>query len=237
VGRQVIRLAGELAGEDHAPVLALTLIDARSAGRNGTIEKSSSLLVGVRDPETNITHPNVVSVPTKRIPKCILDGFLVEMLRKSSPGASTTYIVREIQPDPRANGHSKLFFAVKSILAEKLGLAEQLERGEVSFATRLEAIVVGTVKHLEFEEKTCMFNASVFIQGADHIPSKTSSYRSLIWTPISSFMLAAEHKDLTKISPNLNPFEYCIHGLCIMSSFEFLTSVLGGKPYPFDKLG
>lgn len=228
-------LINELLDSSYAPVLALTVLNAVETPRFEEINRSSSILVGVRDPETNSTHPNVLSVPTKRVPEDVLGRIEVEIIKEDSVGASNTYILKELDPDPRANGHNNLFFAVKSILAEKLGLSEQLELGEVSFRTRLEAIVLGTVRHPEFEEKTCMYNAVVLLSGASHVPDYTSSYRSLIWCPVDKFIRAAETKDLTAISIELSPFEYCMHGLCVMSSFNVLSARCGGRPYPFDE--
>lgn len=230
-----IRLTSEFADHDHAPVLALTIVDASTTASFESINSSSLVLVGVRDPETNSTHPNVLSVPTKRVPNGVLGAIEVEILQENSVGTSTTYILNELDPDQRTNGHNSLFFAVKSILAEKLGVAEQIELGNVRFETRLEAMVVGTVKHPDFEEKTCMYNASVLLTGASLVPDKTSSYRSLIWTPSENFIRAAESKDLTEVSHELNPFEFCIHGLCIMSSFNVLAFRFGRQPYPFDE--
>jgi hypothetical protein len=52
-----------------APVLALTLVDGGSLSPAGKVTIDSRVLLAVRDPETNETHPGVVSVPTQRIPQ------------------------------------------------------------------------------------------------------------------------------------------------------------------------
>ena len=67
-------LTGDLAGSGHASVLALTIVDARTTSDFEGIDRSSLILVGVRDPATNDSHPNVLSVPTKRVPDAVLNS-------------------------------------------------------------------------------------------------------------------------------------------------------------------
>lgn len=227
-------LISEFADALYSPVLALTIIDDCSVSRPFEFNAASKILLGVRDPENNDTHPNVVSVPTKRIPFDVFAGIDVKITHEVKKEFSKTYLLSESNPDPRENGHSHLNFAVKSILAEKLGLADQMETKTVSFKARLGGVVFGTVKHEEFKEKTCMYNALVMLSGCSHVPPRTASYRSLLWTPVQNFIHAAAEKDLNAISEELNPFEFCIHGLCVMSSFNVLTAVIGGEFYPFE---
>jgi hypothetical protein len=161
----------------------------------------------------------------------------VQILKTINSGGVLTQLIQETEPDVRSNGHNPLHFVVRSLLSEKLGLSEQIESRKITFDSRLRAMALGTVTHPDHDEKTCMYNIFVSLSGNIHIPASTSSYRRLMWASVNDFIASAATKDLTRISTDLSPFEYCIHGLCVLSTYNLLTSAVGGLAYPFTQSG
>lgn len=214
-------------------VLALTIIDGNTLN-DGVIVDSTQMLLAVRNPETNITHPNVISVPTQRIPEEMLKN-----LEKSSSVeyedklSATTILKSEIFDSSLANGDNPLIFAVESILCRKLSLADYLEHNQIEYMTCLRGLVTGTVKHAVHSENTVMINAIVVItKGFSLIPNNSASFSHIISTSVNTFIETASHKNPLLLRRDLNPFEYCIHGLCIMSSFNIIAHTLGLNFYP-----
>jgi hypothetical protein len=54
----------------RSPVLSLTVLDAATLD-DGVLLPDSSVLIVARRPGTNPTHPNVISVPTQRVPESL----------------------------------------------------------------------------------------------------------------------------------------------------------------------
>ena len=57
-------------------------------------------------------------------------------------------------------------------------------------------------------------------------PTKTPAYSHLIWTNVDSFIEAANSRNPARLHLNLNPFEYCIHGLCISTTCSLLEQLI-----------
>ncbi len=152
-------------------VISLTVIDGKTLGPKGRVILDTRILVGVRNPKTNLTHPNVISVPTQRIPqqlfKAILDLvkktkvnsdfysrfpeeiFEVELL-KSSPFSS-----RDIK------GHNPIIYAVESVLASKLGVSESIQRGEISFVASPVTLLFGSTQYAFLNEEIDLVDDAV----------------------------------------------------------------------------
>ena len=217
-----------------SPVLALTIIDGQSL-ENGKLSKDTRLLLAVRNPDTNSTHPNVISVPTQRIPH-LTSNELIKSTKKEyhDKSSSTTIFASQINRDDSIPGHDSLIFAVESLLSRKLGLSEFLEYEKIRYSVLLRALVTGTVKHPNHSEKTLMLNAVVIIHsGAALFPDSTASYSYIQWTNVQTFIKTASEKDPLYFNPILSPIDYCIHGLCIMSTYNIVAHSLGIDFYPY----
>lgn len=197
--------------DQYSPVLALTLLRPRPDGRY-------QILVGVRSPESNRTHPNVASVPTQRIKSSAVARCWIQRLRRSG-GASLV-----MRNDLRGE--------VSYLLARKLGLADPLEYGHVRFgALKLSAAqgrsVIGETPTGEpLTERLTMFNCSVLLrEGADHIPRKTASYDPLVWAEVDDFVAMARTRDAGRLKAGLENSFACAYGLCLQTSLEMLTSI------------
>lgn len=190
-----------------SPVLALTLV-RRSAACGFEI------LSGVRTPEANRTHQDVVSVPTLRVPVSVATSWLATVDSPVSPvGPVATGLIRE----------------VTNLLARKLGVADALELGQIRLAHHKlgawqGASVIGEDESGPVTENLTMFNACVeVVSGADLFPARTASYDPLLWSPIRDFVRMVETRDVGLIHPDLDELMYCAYGLCLQTTARMLA--------------
>ena len=144
------------------PVLVLTVFDGNTLGSDGEITEKTRMLVGGRSGETNLTHPDVISTPTQRVPKSVLD----DILRLSQQAEVTTQtelrfpervsrvIALETPVYDSKESHNPVVYAVRSLLSAKLGLAEALEKNEVHFTATPVTSLVGSVLYAVLEGQT-----------------------------------------------------------------------------------
>lgn len=98
----------------------------------------------MRRPETNVTHPNILSAPTDRIPSKLLDTLVnrrtIRPLREPVRKGYTFF-----KPCPVASvdesGHHPVIYAVDNILAKKMGVAEALESGQFTYRAWVAALL------------------------------------------------------------------------------------------------
>ena len=217
-----------------APVLALTVVDATTL-KDNEITSESKVLCVVRAPETNLTHPNVVSTPTQRIPAALYQGIVDSTARESNIlNYSSMTSVFCLNKAPCS--HDPILYAVEGILSKKLGVGEYLESKQIVLRARLGLIEFGrtfyptnsgneTVPHY-----IVMINIMVFIyEGINFFPDKTTSYSHFFWVEVSRYFEMIKYKDPTQISQNLNPFKFCVKGMCISTTNTILRMALNLK--------
>jgi hypothetical protein len=217
--------------QSPAPVIALTIIDRASLDK-GCTSDTTKILVVVRDPRTNITHPNVVSVPTQRIPVGLHREILGEMPVAAELLGGHSYKAPMVD-NGLTNGHDPIIYAVESVLSSKLGVAEHLELGDLSFQAMLRLARVGQSYHLSDSKSEqvhyiLMANIIVVILNGVHLfPGSTASYSQLSWVEVGKFIGMVEQKDPEVLGTGLNAIEYCVHGLCISTTYDLLSEALG----------
>lgn len=197
--------------DQYLPVLALTLLRPRSDGQ-------CQILVGVRSPESNRTHPNVASVPTQRIKSSATARSWIQRLRRAG-GASLI-------------GRHDLRGEISYLFARKLGLADALEYGQVRFdalklsASQGKSVIGETPTGKPLTECLTMFNCSVLLrEGADHIPPKTASYNPLVWAEVNDFVAMAATRDAGRLNAGLENSFACAYGLCLQTSRAMLAAI------------
>lgn len=219
--------------KEPSPVLALSIFDGPALD-GAVCQQETRVLVAVRDAATNDTHPNVISVPTQRVPRELFDA-LVDAVRPESYGESITFLAGEEVDSDRVEGHHPLIYAVCSMLSRKLGVGGHLESGDVAFRASLRAVSVGHSTyhqpvHGRTVEHIIMANAAVVVtRGSELFPARTPSYSHISWIAISRFMQTV--RDKNPLVLDLNPMEYCVHGLCVASTYDLLANPLGMQPY------
>ena len=116
IAPQEVRTGFQMTG---SPVIAVTIIDCVPES-----DRFGEVLLVVRNPQTNATHPGTVSVPTQRVPPAVL------------PLLTRTEVSERWSSNERLSGHKAEIFVVESVLARKLGLADALEAGTIAFEAR-----------------------------------------------------------------------------------------------------
>lgn len=216
-----------------APVLSLTVIDGGSLD-HGVLSPNSRVLVAARSPRTNPTHPNVVSVPTQRLPRALHREIVASAVPDGQRSTSvTTYFSGPPVDSAVINGHNPTMYAVESLLARKLGLAERLEQQTVSFraALRSEVRAAAGYDNLGPEmvyEDIEMLNVVVEMQG-DHplFPTETASYAPIAWSPVARFLQGVDVRDPQLVYEGFDAIDLCVHGVCLKAAQTTLEALLG----------
>lgn len=176
------------------PVLAVSLLRRR----DGDWE----ILTGVRTPAANRTHPDVVSVPTLRVPEVVAEQW---------PGDGD--VLREVE----------------NLLARKLGVADALELGLISLAQRhfggwQGTSVIGEDEEGLRTEDLTMFNACVeVLSGSDLFPERTATYDPLRWARVADFLRMVRTREVAHLGVDLDPIQFCAYGLCLTSAERVLA--------------
>lgn len=208
-----------------SPVVALSIVRGDVfAAANRT--KAAEILLAVRHPDSNPTHPNVVSVPTGRIPQVLMRSLLDTLESTETwPNGVSFFEFPEARSD-RDNGHHPIVFIAEAILAGKLGMAEHLERGHLVFSSRLFSVTVGTAHYATenpygASEPIAMGNVWLSVlEGFDLFPKANASYSMIFPASLAQLERAKETGDLAGLPAPFDPAVHRIGGLCIESSLN-----------------
>jgi len=241
--------------QNPSAIVSLTIFDTGSLDPHEKRNLNSRVLVGVRRPETNKSAPNVVSVPTQRVPFSTLNQIcqrtnkvdIQPSLRVTFPQElSEVYFVDGPEVDSTmTSGHDPVVYIVEAILATKLGLAEHLELGHVSFVASPMTLIVGTVLHEKqsyvlhgqpvkieereyYQEYQRMCNINVNLHGAECVPQETASYSQLKWIDVDELcqiVMTKGKRHLLSIFGE-HAVSYRIHGMCLLSTYISLSREL-----------
>ena len=216
-----------------SPVLSVSIFN-QVISDSDLISDGAKIQVVVRDPQTNETHPNVISIPTQRIPSALFRAIQESAVWEKEIGSTAFYTAGEVD-NSSESAHHPVIHAVETILSRKLGLARGLELGALRFRAALRAVTIGKSVYDDSElhkrtEHIAMANIRVIVtQGADLFPPKSSSYSSIVWVSVNSFLETVRQKN--PLFLDLDPFEYCIHGLCISTAYDTLAYRFGFARY------
>lgn len=215
--------------DDLPFVLTLTILDDETL-TGGKITKGSRVRYCVRDPKCNETHPNVVSVPTQRLPYSVAKEILSTAIKTGRQDKTILFEDRFISNSDH-DGHDPIIYAVESLLCRKLGVEALLESEDLTFNASLSGLHQGTARYsLGKTEDLQMLNVRVHItKGGDRLPSTTTTYRVSDWTTVSGFKTAWETKDPTHVGVSFKDAitGVCVNGLCILSTYDIIKSEVG----------
>lgn len=218
--------------EMHPYVLTLTIMDAETMPQ-GQITKSSKMLWCIRNNSVNQTHPDVVSVPTQRIPSSLAEA-IMSTGKPNGKHGDTALVKQSSVSNTKLKGHDPIIFAVESLLSRKLGLSDELEREEIEFEAALNGLHIGTAKYhnLGTEEELQMVNIVVSIKkGAEKIPKSTTSFDDIAWSKVEDFLAMWKHKEVSLLGiDGARGFGICVDGLCILSTYDILKSKTSELP-------
>lgn len=181
-------------------VVTLAVLDS------AIITPQTSILVGVRTEECNIVHPNVISVPTGRVPQTL--GCAMEA--QAALGSPVT---------PEAT------YAAQSIMCQKLGVADEIERGHLRVAAATLDFFDGHAPSPtkdDTSESLRMLNVAACVADLSIFPSHTPCYRHISAISVGVFLDNAYHG--AKFALGELTFPMC--GLCIESTAEWLRRAI-----------
>lgn len=220
--------------EDIASVIALTLVDS-STLLAGDIVPDTRVWIGVRRSETNITHPDIVSVPTQRIPAALAESIL-------GKNYWTRGKIEQLSPiwtaSKNKNGHDLVIFAVKALLSMKVGVSDLLECGQIEFSATPALFTVNYAHYPNLIDKRNapypvnellrMINLRVHIEkGCALFPKMTASYSHARWVRVQDYQRMMDGKDVSAIG--LDGFKFCVDGLCIATTSQIIKQELDAR--------
>jgi hypothetical protein len=194
--------------------------------------------LGVRRPVlTSSRHPGVLSTLTMSIPEPFFRAALAEFDHSDLPAVgevlqSTATVERAVG---EANGMgSPSVFLAESLLARKLEIGHLLVNGDLCGQLRLLGVasdVVNDPKGGGAAEHTMMATFGLTLTGGVALlPGSSSSYSRLAWVDGSALGEALAQNDALLLLPDADPFEVCIHGLCVRSAAELTNRSFGASP-------
>ncbi|TMQ08778.1 MAG: hypothetical protein E6J90_39535 [Deltaproteobacteria bacterium] len=215
------------ASDGPSPVVSLTILDGETLGEKDLITRGTRMVVAARAAAANPTHPNVISVPTQRVPRALLHELRAHAIVKATLG-NTQHFAGDEADSAVSSGHDARIYAAESILARKFELGKELESGSLRFTARLAVVVAGAttydaVNQAPIEESIEMANLRVVLRlGRAMVPRATTSFARLGWVSVGEFITAARRGDPSALGERFDAAELAIRGLCISSTCSAL---------------
>ncbi|HBB02706.1 MAG: hypothetical protein US89_C0005G0120 [Candidatus Peregrinibacteria bacterium GW2011_GWF2_38_29] len=222
-GRYLHRTIQSATYENPNQVLALSVLRILGGTRK-------QILIVTRDPESNFTHPNVISVPTKRVSQGVADELLQsleiadkkDLSKPDDPKRVVYYEPNKIISLEEASCNP-LRQAVEMVMASKLGIADELEKKLISYKAWVTLALNWAARYANgtdarlSSEPIRMTNIAVHVESSGNVfPKNTASYSSMKWIDFEYFKQIAESKDPKIIG--LDPAHYSVGGVCIEST-------------------
>ncbi len=208
-------------------VLTLTIIDGATL-LHRQITKETMVRFCVRNRDVNQTHPDVVSVPTQRIPFSLANNIIADA-KQIGTQDGTNLMIQDSISNANHSGHHPLIFAVESLLCRKLGVSSDLEKEVIEFDAALVGIHEGVARYVNMgtDEQLKMLNVMVIVtKGADKFPTETESYDISNWIAVENFLrMWDDGKDVTLAGIDFaDALGICVDGLCILSTYDILRA-------------
>ncbi len=212
-----------------APVLAATIFTADS---NGIAE----ILVAVRDPETNITHPNVVSTPTRRLtPEAFALAAAAVPVIEQTPRRHKFLIDRgwRRSTSDADNDWTGIQWEIDMLLQDKLGVPFGGRNSTVlGYRPAQHAVTLGNSRvgvdeyGRDVIEKVAMLNVLVQTTTSQKelFAESTEHYRDIRWVSPDQYRDMQARKNLLPVFDEMAA-ELCIHGVCIATSRSALDDM------------
>lgn len=207
-----------------SPVVSLAIT------REGPVPQ---ILVVVRARDTNLTHGDVVSVPTIRVPRGVLERLLAATVPVGRHG-STNLLEGPSIDNWAGSSHDEVAFVVRSVLSQKLGVADAIERRALKFRAKVVTHALGCSWYAEGEgassERIEMLGIGVrVVQGADRFPEITASHTLQRWLAMDEFLTMVQTKDTSALGQA--EATLCVHGLCISNTYDRMAADAGAPSF------
>jgi hypothetical protein len=225
-------------GQQYASVVAFTIL---REGDNGP-----EVLAGPRNPETNKTHPNVVSVPTKREDVIALRAAALACGVAYQSDTEQVFVPKWIMyehPDDMERDMT-LGNMVGPALARKVGFEDLLFKRTRELKFNVQSLTLGQ-SFVDYNPQTAMqtkegigmLNVAVIVPSGTEAPSP-AAYSMLKWFGVDAFQDGYHNKDAMGMFPEmgLDAIEMCVHGVCMLTTSRALDRGIGMmKPAPLQQ--
>ena len=201
---------------------------------------SSELYLGVRRcVSTSDRHPGVLSTLTMRVPPevflaaCKYEG--LDDVPEIECGQVEPFADSQGHAVGRSFGMALLpVYVAEALLTRKVGVGDALVAGQLLGTLRplgLAADLVDDPKGGGEAEQTVMLTYELTVTaGLEHLPRASGSYSQLAWVDGSALQASLDANDALLLLPDADPFEVCIHGLCVRSAAVLAASRFGTTP-------
>ena len=218
-----------LRGQRYASVLALTII---REGKNGP-----QVLAGPRNPETNATHPNVVSVPTKRLSPTMLKAAALACKVQFQDATEQVFVPKWVSyehPDDMEED-STLGDIVATAIARKVGLEHLMLKRTREVKINMQSLTLGQSfvdydpqRGIQTKEAIAMLNAAAIVPSDTEAP-RPAAHSMLKWFDIDAFQDGYRTKDAPGMFPEMGAaaVEMCVHGVCMLTTSRALDRGIG----------
>jgi hypothetical protein len=200
-------------------VLALTILDASSADLTSeSLSLDTDILMVVRRKDVHRQHAEIGCVPTERIPKVLFDSIVncAEICGREDSGY---YLKSSPTSSLLHPGAHPLTYVVKSLFNQKLGVADNFEKGDIQFTAEPKIVRTGpspVFSENDIPEVHQMLNVAVYLtEGKEYIPSETTSYLHLEWHSIGEILKKVNNNQPLPFGQSNLTFP--LGGLCLCS--------------------
>ena len=192
------------------------------------------ILLGVRRPvATSRRHPGVLSTLTMRVPLEIVSNLLPTLAGEEEVELDKGTVI--VLP---ANAHASIGqpcssatsvgFLAECVLTKKLGLGDKLLESQVTGHAVPIGLAIDDVSDPKGGgslETTLMLTIEVALEdGLETLPRSSACYSELVWVGPQELVAALASNDALLAIPHADPFQVCIHGLCVRSAAELVSS-------------
>lgn len=189
--------------------VALAIMDTEE------VTNDTRILIGVRRPESNAQHANVMSVPTQRIPGELFGAVVME-------------VGSDLVPCNRHAGDNVVTYVVQSVMAQKLSMGHRIELGHVWFSAAVRSVFAEVTPILSEGDEAVKWKMALIAVhlacGRGEVPEGTCSYADLTWLRVKDFMAKVEEGGLMAVELR----SYVVGGLCVESTAKWLAEAVGG---------
>lgn len=211
-------------------VVALTIVDDATC-LDGCITDDTKILIGVRDPKNNKQHAKIACVPTKRVPKSIFSDIVDGGYSVSAEGNHDDLLNRDWVTNGRKSGHDPVIDVVENIMSRKLGLADALEEGTLTFSATPRVVISDfspVYSASDEPEYVAMLNIIVRVKkGVKLFQTSTPSYSRMAWFAAGEFLAAArgDVADTLNFESGVGDVEYKCGGVCVCTSRAVISEM------------
>jgi hypothetical protein len=204
------------------------------------LENELHILTGKRIAEGNTTHVDVASTPTIRVPAQDAGSLIASSVPFCLAGNIDPlhpFVSDSLRPSMASVPDSADVLASKVgiLLAQKLGLASELERARQPIGRASVARCIAGFSYLKDDATGAALYEPLIMLGtvvgldpetAAKIPERTDSYSHLGWVPITTYAHGVATKNLLEVMPLAKPedeLEVCVRGLCNATSAAIVS--------------